>query len=480
MSSNINISPHKPRNMHQHSLEDFLNDFARKALDLSHSLRAPPSLPLIKSAFVSSQEFQLQDISESDRIFQGWGSIEMVDREGDFIPVDAIAEVMDTYMERGGVITDTHSSRIVGKMLDWDLRKREDGKKGIWLKGEIYRHYPVDDAVWYAIKTGHYQGFSLGGDAFEKYFECNDSECYQNIPKLALYEWSVVRTPANQGATIQAINAMAKSFNPEGHKKAFIEKSHLFLAYAQRKKLSRLLAEDVIEKCNICKQYVEDLVLVGLTKKTALKLLQHELDTILKYTTTKEETKPMSEQPIDEEIVEKQVPPQPPAAVPPGQGQGQGIQAMLQEIIKMLQQIVPQQPPAPAAPPPATTKADNPDSVKEPEEDDKEPEKGEDKKETIEKKQPQVIVDPAILQQTITEVLQKNFGIKKVSTPKPGIDVVHPADIKPEGAQDTTMMDLYKSITTGKIFDNEKAPGDRLTRALTTVEIERAKQEGRI
>jgi len=208
----MSSSPHKNTHFHQYLLEDFLNNFAQKALNLSKSLRAPsPHFPLLKSAFVKSDTFEIQEVKESDRIFEGWGSIEMVDRDGDFIPIDAISQVMETYMKRGGVITDSHSSRIVGKMLDWNVKERQDGKKGIWLKGSIHNDYPIDDAVWYAIKSGHYEGFSLGGDAFEKYMECDEAECYQKIPKMALYEWSVVRIPSNQGATIQAVNAMAKS-----------------------------------------------------------------------------------------------------------------------------------------------------------------------------------------------------------------------------------------------------------------------------
>ena len=38
---------------------------------------------------------------------------------------------------------------------------------------------------------------------------------------MALYEWSVVRIPSNQGAIIQAVNAMAKEHKRTDHKKEF-------------------------------------------------------------------------------------------------------------------------------------------------------------------------------------------------------------------------------------------------------------------
>jgi len=524
-------SPHKkPHLSQQYLLEDFLTDFAQKALSLSKSLRAPPSpaqspstLPLLKSAFIKSDTFEIQEVKESDRIFEGWGSIEMVDRDGDFIPIDAISQVMDTYMKRGGVITDSHSSRIVGKMLDWKVRERNDGKKGIWLKGSIHDDYPIDDAVWYAIKSGHYEGFSLGGDAFEKYMECDEAECYQKIPKMALYEWSVVRIPANQGATIQAVNAMAKSVSlqkkmtwdeciakmkeqygadedkvygtcmklknegkVEGHKKEFSDKAQLFIDYARKKGLSRLLAADVITKCTICTAYVNDLLSAGLTKESAFMLLQHELDTILhlqkKKTTNKEDTQTMTDIIDGEEMIDKQNPP-PTMAQPPMQGQNAGaIEGMLQQIIKMLQQMSGQAPTAAPQPPlPKTLKAENPKSIKEPEEDDTDPEKGEDKKEILDKATPlEVVIPPELLQEKISEVLQKDFGIKKVYTPKPSIAVVHPADITAESAKDTTTQDLYKEATTGKIFEEKIVPGDNLTNAFAKINMARFKQEGRM
>lgn len=478
---------------HQHILEDFFNDFAQKALSLSKSLRASPPvpLPLLKSAFVKSDTFQIEEVKESDRIFEGWGSIEMVDRDGDFIPIDAISQVMETYMKRGGVITDSHSSRIVGKMLDWNVKSREDGKKGIWLKGSIHDDYPIDDAVWHAIKTGHYEGFSLGGDAFEKYMECDEAECYQKIPKMALYEWSVVRIPSNQGAIIQAVNAMAKEHKRVDHKKEFTNKAHLFLQYATKHGLDNLNAHEVLSKCGICKNYVDDLLLNGLSKDEALMLLQHELDTILhkQVNKKKEETKTMSEitNKEGEEMIDKQNPP--PTAQPPQMpGQPNDLGAKIDQLIKMVAAMMQAQgaapaPVAPQPPMPKTLKTDNPKSIKEPEEDEKEPEKGEDKKEILDKETPptpEIVIPPELLQEKLDELLQKEYGLKKVYTPKPGIDVVHPSDIKDEANKDTTAMELYKAASTGKIFDDPIVPGDRLSNAFAKTNMARVKEEGRM
>lgn len=490
--------PKNTQNTHQHILEDFFNNFALKALSLSKSLRASSPiaapLPLAISAFVKSDTFQIEEVKESDRIFEGWGSIEMVDRDGDFIPIDAISQVMETYMKRGGVITDSHSSRIVGKMLDWNVKSREDGKKGIWLKGSIHDDYPIDDAVWHAIKTGHYEGFSLGGDAFEKYMECDEAECYQKIPKMALYEWSVVRIPSNQGAIIQAVNAMAKEAKPNkrtDHKKEFTNKAHLFLQYATKHGLDSLNAHEVLSKCGICKNYVDDLLLNGLSKEEALMLLQHELDTILhkQQNKKKEETKTMSEITNEEgeEMIDKQNPP--PTAQPPAMpGQPGDLGAKMDQIIKMLAAMMQAQgaapaPVAPQPPMPKTLKTENPKSIKEPEEDEKEPEKGEDKKEILDKETPpatpEVVIPPELLQEKLDELLQKEYGMKKVYTPKPAIDVVHPSDIKDEADKDTTAMELYKAAATGKIFDDPIVSGDRLHNALTKTDMARSKEEGR-
>jgi len=148
----------------------------------------------------------------NERVFSGFGTVEVYDSEGERINVDAVARCMPKIMERGGAILDSHTNRIVGKILDWrQAFNPETGKEGIWLKGKIFNDFSIDDEVWQSIKSGEYTGFSLGGKARKQITTIDGGQLKTDIPDAEVWEFSVVREPANPPSTFENINYIAKT-----------------------------------------------------------------------------------------------------------------------------------------------------------------------------------------------------------------------------------------------------------------------------
>jgi hypothetical protein len=150
------------------------------------------------------------NVDENTRTVSGYGTVEIVDNQGDYVPIDVVLRLMDTYMNRGGVLVDTHTNRHVGKILHWEP-KEKNGKNAVWLQAQIFDDYSIDDMIWDAIKEGHYTGFSFGGRGLDKHVVCNAEQgCFNHIDDMEIWEWSIVPKPANKESTIDEFNKLAK------------------------------------------------------------------------------------------------------------------------------------------------------------------------------------------------------------------------------------------------------------------------------
>lgn len=157
----------------------------------------------------------LEILNENERKFKGWVSVEVIDKQGEIIPIkEEMTKVMDAWMERGAPIIDTHTNKIVGRGLNW-TNLQKNGKDAILITAMIYDHYKSDDDVWNKIKSGQYTGFSFGGRALEH----EDKQManggmrmpVRELKDLEAFEVSVVESPANQEALFESINYLAKT-----------------------------------------------------------------------------------------------------------------------------------------------------------------------------------------------------------------------------------------------------------------------------
>ena len=161
---------------------------------------------------MSSDYDNIEITDDKDRLFKAWGSVEIVDKDGELIPMSVFAKIMPKIMERGGVLIDNHTNRVVGRILNYEFRKK-DGNDGLLLTGKVFDHFKIDDQVWNELKSGIRKGISFGGRRVQSSIKKavdDDGKPYYILGDVEGYEFSIVNKPANPEATIEAVNMIAK------------------------------------------------------------------------------------------------------------------------------------------------------------------------------------------------------------------------------------------------------------------------------
>lgn len=193
-------------------------------------------------------EFELAN--EEDRIYRGFGSVEIKDSHGDLLPMKQFMKVMPTIMDRGGLILDSHSNRPIGKIINYAFTTHpETGKEGILLTVKNYKGTNFDDVVWNKIKSGEYTGFSFGGMSITKpkiKFD-KDMDVTKIINEFEGFEFSAVEVPANKASTFTEINYLAKGNRKENKSKILLQKTKTLYI---KKKLNLLKGDKITKSLN--------------------------------------------------------------------------------------------------------------------------------------------------------------------------------------------------------------------------------------
>lgn len=154
----------------------------------------------------------------ANRVFTGHITSEIVDKQDEIIAQSEVAKIMDTFMSINPVISDSHSNRMVGKVLSYEKSEIE-GHPSIKIKAQIYKNDKVTlyDKVWDKIVSKEYCGFSMGGASKSKEMVgiTKDGAPIIKLADLELYEIAVCKTPANQLALIDYVNTFAKTNHME-------------------------------------------------------------------------------------------------------------------------------------------------------------------------------------------------------------------------------------------------------------------------
>lgn len=225
----------------------------------------------------------IEVLDEDSRRFVAWASVEVIDREGEVIPMSELRKIMPQIMERGGPIQDSHSNRNVGRILNYSFAEKEvDGemKDGLLILAKIYDHTDLDDKVWYEMKEGERKGISFGGAADDAQLDVKfDGEDADILRKLEGYEFSTVYEPANQEANNVAVNPLAKAGSAKGVMKSldleykgsdYIEKASDVLEVPERK---------LIDFCkSLDKGIVESVFGENVTPANVLRFLMGDVD----------------------------------------------------------------------------------------------------------------------------------------------------------------------------------------------------------
>lgn len=145
------------------------------------------------------------------RIFKGHITAEIIDKQQEFIFVKEVMKIMKTFMEVNPVISDYHSNRMVGKVLDYEQSSYQ-GVATVLITAQVYKKDGITlyDKVWKKVLSGEYSGLSMGGASKEREPIVKNGKMALELRKLELYEIALCDTPANAFAVIEAVNHFAK------------------------------------------------------------------------------------------------------------------------------------------------------------------------------------------------------------------------------------------------------------------------------
>lgn len=166
-------------------------------------------------------------VDENDRLVLSWVTSEVVDKQGELIPVTEFVEprqeldgrsIMEVFMDRGGPTLDNHQAYHIGKFLAWTKAVNpETGKSSVLALRKIFNDFPTDDRVWKEVLSGERKGLSIGGKSGGKklIIDRDSFKSRASLVKLAeMVEISDVYNPCNPGAYNIAANTLAKSEDP--------------------------------------------------------------------------------------------------------------------------------------------------------------------------------------------------------------------------------------------------------------------------
>lgn len=156
---------------------------------------------------------------ENERLIGGWASLEIVDRQGDIVPIPELEKSMIKLMDRGGYIFYGHQNKPVGKILKWEVKEHPDlGVQGVYIIAKIFNDYELDNEVWGLIKQGKLSGFSIGGRSNKQDWAVAKDDKNKKVrilKDIELGEISIVSEPANPYARLEEVNYFAKGSNEE-------------------------------------------------------------------------------------------------------------------------------------------------------------------------------------------------------------------------------------------------------------------------
>lgn len=180
---------------------------------------------------MKSEPEQFEIVDKDKRLFGGWASVEIVDGQGDIVPISELKKAMIDLMDRGGNLNLTHSNKTIGKILQWEIKEHPvSHTQGLHIVGKVFADNDVDNATWEAIKSGKLGGFSIGAAAKSEKRMLKSADGSKKevgvLHGLSLFEISPVERPANQLSLVDEVNFVAKSMEVEKSGKVRLEEAN--------------------------------------------------------------------------------------------------------------------------------------------------------------------------------------------------------------------------------------------------------------
>jgi len=202
----------------------------------------------------------IQKIDKERRTISGWATLDMLDKQGDIVNVDASVNAFKRFR---GNIREQHSSLAVGKMTSFRQDKYFDKESNEVYNGiyvDVYISKGAED-TWHKINEKILTGFSIGGKIIESedvYTKGADGPT-RIIKDYELSELSVVDNPACPAAEIVSIQKFSSNDNE------IIEKNYLETIYWCNKSDMIIISEDADASCPDCNKKMTNIGFVEST-----------------------------------------------------------------------------------------------------------------------------------------------------------------------------------------------------------------------
>lgn len=213
----------------------------------------------------------ISKVDREKRIISGWATLEMLDKQGDIVGIDASVNAFKRFR---GNIREQHTPLAVGKMISFKQDKYFDKETGQAHNGifvDVYISKGAED-TWHKINEKILTGFSIGGrikEAEDIYAKGTDGPA-RFIKDYELDELSVVDNPACPAADIVSIQKFAGNDIEE----KTVEKNYLENVFWCSKNDMIILSENTSTSCPECNK---EMVSVGFVESNDI----NKSDTIM-------------------------------------------------------------------------------------------------------------------------------------------------------------------------------------------------------
>ena len=226
----------------------------------------------------------ISKIDKEKRIVSGWATLDMLDKQGDIVSVDASAKAFEEFR---GNIREQHTPLAVGKMVSFKQDKYYDRKSGESFNGiyvDVYVSKGAPD-TWHKINEKILTGFSIGGRIKESEDIYNKSVDgpVRLIKDYELDELSLVDNPANPAANIVSIQKFV------GGEVEEIEKNYLSTVYWCAGNDIVILSEKNQHSCPQCNKTMTNIGFVESTDVNKSQTIKNLLESFTKSNESSDE-----------------------------------------------------------------------------------------------------------------------------------------------------------------------------------------------
>jgi hypothetical protein len=148
----------------------------------------------------------IQKVDAEKRIVSGWATTDIVDKQGDIIPIEASEKAFEAFR---GNVREQHTPLAVGKVVSFKRDQYFDKTTGEVHNGifvDVYVSKGAQD-TWHKVIEGILTGFSIGGKINDTEIVASKSsdQPVRRIKDYDLFELSLVDNPANPDSNLVSI-----------------------------------------------------------------------------------------------------------------------------------------------------------------------------------------------------------------------------------------------------------------------------------